>query len=210
MLLLALGSLISTKLFAQTTYTWNAIGGGDWGTAANWTPSRTTPATNDILQFTDGNTYVVSGVTSQTIRQLFVNTNTNVSLRSSAAATIISINGLTAIANLAVTAGSNLQISSTGLNALDVRFVTTTGQLGSIAGTLTINPNGAFTNSLTTNTTTTIVTVASGGAIVNNGGVVTSSATTLIFAAGSTYRHAMDGGTIPTVGWNAASSGVGW
>src|SRR5688500_17009185 len=66
------GIFCTTGVWAQTTYTWNATGGGVWGTPANWTPTRTTPAATDILQFTDGGTYAVTGVPTQTIRQLFV------------------------------------------------------------------------------------------------------------------------------------------
>lgn len=197
-------AFVSTT-FAQTTYTWNSPSGGDWGTSTNWSPTRTTPATNDILQFTDGNTYSVSGVPTQTIRQLFINSNTNVSLQSSSAA-ILSINGPTATNNLVISAGSNLQLSSTGINSINLTMVTTAGQLANISGTLTINTNGNFNNTFTTNGTTNVVTVNSAASIVNNGGIITSSAATLIFAAGSMYTHAMDGGIVPTAGWNATST----
>jgi hypothetical protein len=191
---------------AQTTYTWNNASGGDWGTAGNWTPSRTTPAVTDILQFTDGNSYTVSGVPSQSIRQLLVNSNTNVSLQSSSAA-ILSINGLTLTNNLVIANGSTLQLSSTGINSLDIRIVTTASQRADISGSLIINANGLNSNSLTTNTVgTTIFTVSNTGIITNNGGLFTSSAATLVFAAGSDYNHACEGGQVPTATWDATSN----
>ncbi len=191
---------------AQTTYTWNNASGGDWGTASNWTPTRTTPAVTDILQFTDGNTYSVTGVPSQSIRQLFVNSNTNVSLQSSSVA-ILSINGLTLTNNLVIANGSTLQLSSTGINSLDIRIVTTASQRADISGSLIINANGLNSNSLTTSTVgTTIFTVSNTGIITNNGGLFTSSAATLVFAAGSNYNHACEGGQVPTATWNATSN----
>lgn len=191
---------------AQTTYTWNNTSGGDWGTASNWTPSRNTPAITDNLQFTDGNTYIVTGVPSQTIRQLLVNSNTNVSLQSSSAA-IISVNGPTLTDNIVISNGSTLQLSSTGVNSLDIRIITTASQRANISGNLIINANGTNTNSLTTNTVgTTVFTINNTGAITNNGGLFTTTTATLVFAAGSNYYHACDGGQLPTATWNATSN----
>lgn len=198
--------LCSTTLVAQTTYIWNATGGGDFGTAGNWTPARNTPSATDILQFNDGNTYTVTGVPTQTIRQLFVTGNTNVSLQSSMAATL-NINGPTLTNNLVIENGSTLQLSSTFNFSTDLRFLTTASQRGDISGTFIINSNIPFTNSFTTNNiASTIVTVSNTGLIVNNGGVINSSAATLVFAAGSNYNHAMDGGVIPTATWNTTST----
>ena len=55
-----LGSLILAMLalsgsaHAQTTYTWNVPGGGNWITASNWSPPRTAPATTDVIVFDGG------------------------------------------------------------------------------------------------------------------------------------------------------------
>jgi hypothetical protein len=38
---------------AQTVYTWNGGANGNWQTASNWTPARTTTATTDILVFSN-------------------------------------------------------------------------------------------------------------------------------------------------------------
>jgi hypothetical protein len=40
----------------QTTYTWNQTGSASFGLAANWSPSRDTPAVNDILVFNNSAT----------------------------------------------------------------------------------------------------------------------------------------------------------
>src|SRR5688572_2644108 len=68
-------------LQAQTTYTW--VGGGantDWGTVANWNPTRTTPAPTDIIQFSSNAT--VTSIPSETIGQLLINNNATVALSS--------------------------------------------------------------------------------------------------------------------------------
>jgi len=46
--ILLMGVLAGQKSSAQTTYTWNT-GSGTWGTSTSWSPTRTTPAANDIL-----------------------------------------------------------------------------------------------------------------------------------------------------------------
>jgi len=186
---------------AQTTYTWNATGGGVWSTAANWTPTRTTPAANDILQFTDGGAYVVTGVpATQTIGRLSVSGNTNVTIQP-LATTTLSINGPTTQDNLAVLAGSVLTLGGTG--TFNLTIVTTANQRGNIAGSLRLATGSTFTTSAVA---TTIVTVASGGDITNNNGTLTATAATLSFAAGGTYNHARNGGGIPVATWNAASN----
>ena len=41
---------------AATTYTWNQTGTASWATSTNWSPTRTTPAADDILIFNNGAT----------------------------------------------------------------------------------------------------------------------------------------------------------
>jgi len=65
---------------AATTYTWNQTGTASWATSTNWTPTRTTPASDDILVFDNGATTTVTDVPSQTIGQLSVSGNTTVDL----------------------------------------------------------------------------------------------------------------------------------
>ena len=67
----------STKVFSQATYTWSNAAGGAWTTATNWTPTRTTPATTDILIFNTAPTgNVTMSASSQTIGKLQI-TSTN-------------------------------------------------------------------------------------------------------------------------------------
>lgn len=184
---------------AQTVYTWNATGGGDWTLAANWTPARSTIAPGDILQFNDGGTYNVINVPTQPIRQLLVSGNTSVTLLPATTNTL-SINGLGSTDNVSVAAGSTLTLGGSG--ALTLTIITTANQRGNIAGTLQLGTGSTFT---TTAVGSTVVTVASGGTVNNINGTVTSSAATLSFAGGGTYIHARNGGAVPTATWNAAS-----
>lgn len=190
----------------QTTYTWVGPNNGSWATAANWSSvpgglPRTTPATTDILQFNDGGTYTVTGLpTTQTIRQLVVSNNSNITLHAAASGNVLSINGAASTANLSVASGSTLTLGSSV--AFTLNFVTTLNQQGSIAGTLNVNASNTFTT--TTLTTSPGVTVT--GTLQNNGGTINGNATSLNFASGGTYIHAMNGGAIPTATWNAASN----
>src|SRR4029079_14602363 len=73
---------------AAATYTWNQTGTASFATATNWTPTRTTPANDDILVFNNGATTTVTGVTTQNVGQIIVSGNTTVNLQSAAAAAI--------------------------------------------------------------------------------------------------------------------------
>lgn len=197
-------TFVSSISFGQT-YTWQGADGADWTVSTNWNPSRVTPAITDVLQFNDGGTYTVTNVQTQSISQLLVTNNTNVSFFSTAAK-VLTIRGTTATVNLQIETGSVLQISSTGANRLDITYNNVGGQLADISGDLIINPNTAFNNSYITTYSTTITTVNTGGRIINNGGVVTGAATRLQFATGSEYQHNMNAGIVPTSSWDSNST----
>src|SRR5947207_9495545 len=85
-------ALIGPSVLAQTTYTWNQTAGGSWATTTNWTPTRTSPATNDVLVFNNGTTQTVTNVPTQTIGQVSVSGNTAITLTATAAA-VVTIGG---------------------------------------------------------------------------------------------------------------------
>src|SRR2546423_6799955 len=86
-------ALISATASAQTTYTWNQTGTASWATSTNWTPTRTTPATNDILVFNNGATTTVTSIPTQTIGKLQVSGNTAVTLQPAATGTTLTVSG---------------------------------------------------------------------------------------------------------------------
>src|SRR5439155_15707286 len=45
-----------TATFLQNIYTWNQTGTSAWTTSTNWTPTRSTPSTDDVLLFNNGAT----------------------------------------------------------------------------------------------------------------------------------------------------------
>src|SRR3954471_8631647 len=106
--------LIAVSSQAQTTYTWNSST-AVWTTTTAWTPTRTTPATNDILVFSSNTTVTPTSVPTQTIGKLQVSgTSTVVNLQAGAAATVLTINGGAA----ALTVSSGCQLNISGANSL--------------------------------------------------------------------------------------------
>src|SRR5213075_760991 len=91
-------------VLGQTTYTW--IGGNStWTTATNWIPTRTTPATNDILVFNDGTISSITAVPTQTIGQFIVSNATTTSLNAGVASNVLTIGGGVAGTDLDVASG---------------------------------------------------------------------------------------------------------
>jgi hypothetical protein len=103
----------ATTSSSGTTYVFNQVGAGPFSftTAANWTPARTSPATNDVLVFNSGGSVGVNGVVSQTIANLQVTNNTQVTLQGLGPCTL-TINGNTAANDLSVAAGSSLTFNT--------------------------------------------------------------------------------------------------
>ncbi len=174
-----------TANFSQHFYTWNQTGAAAWTTATNWTPTRTVPATNDVLFFNNGAAAaVVNAIPTQTIAAILVSGNTNITFNAAAAATL-TLNGGTG-ADLSVATGSTLQL--TGANAVTLALVV--GTTGSISGTT--NLAGAAHR----------ITAADVGSLgYNSGGVMTTgvsfsgnpfgttSLNSVVFGAGSLYQH---------------------
>jgi hypothetical protein len=82
--LFILGSYFFGNLLqAQTTYTWN-VTSGDFLTPSSWSPSRNTPAVNDVLVF-DGNVQsnpIVNNIRTQQIGRLRIINSANVNFSS--------------------------------------------------------------------------------------------------------------------------------
>src|ERR1700682_2382097 len=130
--LLSMGVVTATLFYnrarAATTYTWNQTGTASWATAGNWSPTRTTPALDDILVFNNGATTTVTNVPTQTIGQLAVSGSTTVNLQAAAAGTLTIAGGVGA--DLDVQSGSALNCNTT--NAITIAVGA--GATGSIGG----------------------------------------------------------------------------
>src|SRR5712692_9980292 len=113
-------ALSSLPLFARTlsplvpfatAYTWNQTGTASWTLSTNWTPTRTTPATDDILVFNNGATTTVTNVPlTQTIGQISVGGGTNVTLQALSTSSTLTLNG--GIQSLAIASGSQLNLNT--------------------------------------------------------------------------------------------------
>ena len=198
---------------ASTFYTWNPISGSQaWNVAANWTPTRTTVAATDVLQFINGGSSTATNVPAETVSRIIVANNTTVNLQSAATATLIIASDGTSTNELTVEAGSSL-ISNGTTAALTITYGGT-GSTGNIAGTMEItSPSGTIANAFnftggTTPVTTVTGTLANGQATGTGVGVITGTTATLIMASGSTYNHKFQAaaGTIPIATWSTGST----
>ncbi len=128
---------IPTAAATPATYTWNGAS-TDFQTAANWTPARSCLRTNDVLQWNAGSPAAASmtNIPTQTVGQLIVSGNRQVTLRASttASAKILSLSGGTGT-DLQVPAGSSLTIDSD--TALAISLLTTV--TADISGGMTFN-----------------------------------------------------------------------
>ena len=173
-----------TANFGQHIYTWNQTGTASFGAAASWTPNRTVPAANDVLIFNNGATTTATAVATQTIGQLLVSGNTNVTLQSAATATV-SIAGAGG-ADLSVAAGSTLQLQ--GPNA--VMLAIGGGASGDISGTLVLAGGSHRVSAVDANSL-----VFDSGALctagIGFGGSAfgTTATGTVEFKSGSLYQH---------------------
>src|SRR5262249_38308000 len=181
-----------TANFSQTTYTWNQSGTASFATAANWTPARSLPTASDVLIFNSGATTIATGVTSQTIGQLLVSGNTNVTLQAGATATL-SLTG-NAGDDLSVAAGSTLQLP--GPSAVTLAIASGAG--GTVFGTLNL---AGGSHRVTAVDAGALVFKAGATCIAGAGfngnpfgpGTGASGPNSVVFNAGSLYRHIAGG-----------------
>jgi len=154
LLLVTLFSLLvfTRAIWGQATYTWIGVNGGYWTTSTNWSPTRTTPATNDIIQFT-GVTVTVLGVPNETIGQLNISADAVV-LLSSAGSTLtinssLTVNGSFDINPLSLSGTGDFTLGATG--TLKINHSEGIGGMIALSGTKTFT-DGASYNFYNSNT----------------------------------------------------------
>lgn len=132
--------LFSSFIFAQTTYTWNVLGGGDWQVASNWTPNRAAPATNDILVFDNGASLgSITNVPTQTIGQLLVSNNTSVFLTGATGVNpTLTISGGTGT-DLSIGSGCLFQLNGQTASNQTTTILLATGANAIIQGIMSFN-----------------------------------------------------------------------
>lgn len=117
-------------LFAQQTYVWNTSSGA-WTNPANWSPARTTPAVNDILEFSS-NTTITDMPAAESIGKLRVYNNAAVTLSSTVTSIITTGHSTITAPHFAVETGAALHISSTAAIELHIE----TGFTGEVSGNI--------------------------------------------------------------------------
>jgi len=179
-----------------TNYVWNGSVNGLWTTAANWTPERTTPLSNDVLLIYNGSINTITSVPTQTIGQLIISNNTTVNLQTGVTNTL-TISGGTGT-DLSVEAGS--QLNSNGTSALTITLAT--GATGSILGSMTVSGSahkltGADASAITFGNGSSFTT---GTGFSSNPFGTAGTTSSIIFASGSRYVHGAGSNPFATAG----------
>ncbi len=127
---------IPTAAAIPTTYTWNGATSTDFQTTTNWTPARNCLRTNDVLQWNASSpaNATVTNVPTQTVGQVIVSGNRQVTFSTTTAAKTLSLSGGTGT-DLQVPAGSSLTINSDVV--LEISLLT--GATADISGSVTFN-----------------------------------------------------------------------
>lgn len=186
----AAGKVAITYAIPAPTYTWVATtGSNDWTSPASWSPSRISPANNDVLIFNQGGSSTATNVSTQAIGKLQVSGNTSVTLRPAGGPNILTVSEPAADA-LTVDSSSQLNISgTTGLTNLTVNVAA--GASGSISGSMLVADNNAANDSFT-------LTAADPAGITFNSGATftqdcagnifgSGTANSVVFAPGATF-----------------------
>ncbi len=198
-----------TTTSAPPSYTWNGAT-TDWAVSTNWTPTRTTPAANDILIFPSGTFLVTNpGTTAgQTIGRLQIDSGADVTFQ----ITTNNARTLTMTGNagdeLSIASGGSLKNTVTGTNA-GLTYAFGASSTATVAGRFEMTNTCGCGQPITLNTTNCVMTVtgtlAAGGTLSNNPwtGVTTTS---LIVNGTYEHKYTTTGGTFPTPTWGASST----
>lgn len=126
----------------NASYVWNQTAGGNFATAANWTPTRNKLNLSDRININTGNAATFTGLISERVRSLALSNNTQASFANATAELAVSDS---------ITLGNNARVI-TNNNTLALGFDTT--QTGAISMGTTAGVNGNlkrwFNSSFTT------------------------------------------------------------
>jgi hypothetical protein len=187
---------LSISVNAQTTYTWNG-GTTSWNTPANWTPARTTPASNDILVINASNTIVLDFTSPETIGQLKITGASSAVIFQTGATRVLNIGASVAGDDFTISTGSSLTVQSI-VNTIGLTIAMVTGNTASISGAINFG-SGASTaqaHRLTTadaagisfesGSSFTTAGVSSGSPFGTTGAAVTNN--NIVFKSGSNFN----------------------
>ena len=111
-LALAATATWSALAAAQTTYTWNKTASASWQTGNNWSPTRNSPASNDILVINGATTptAIITSMPMQTVGRLRIINNAQVTLSTQTTGSTLTISSSTAPA-FEMTSGTSLTVN---------------------------------------------------------------------------------------------------
>ncbi len=174
-------------------YTWQGPDNGLWTAPGNWTPTRTTPASTDILQFNDGTAKTITGLATETIGKMLISNNTSVNLQAPAARTL-TIGGVSGT-DLDVASGCSLNLNA--VNAITITLLT--NATASISGNMSFSATASTAHRFTGADPSSIQfqngSVFTAGSFFSGNPFGTTSLGSVIFTAGSTFIQ--QGGSNP-------------
>ncbi|MCK9421670.1 MAG: DUF2341 domain-containing protein [Bacteroidales bacterium] len=208
------------------TYIWNQTGTASWATTTNWTPTRTIPATTDILQFNGGGSVTATSVPTQTIAQLLLSNNSIVNLTTASIGNTLTVNdALTTTSGDVLNLGSGLLLGGTlttlsNSGKIQTSVLTTTSSVPipvskTWGGTVEYNGSGAQTlvsgtyNNLTINQSSGDASL--GGITIVNGtltltsGSIALNGNTLSYGASGILKYDGSASQITSYEWPAVN-----
>jgi len=187
-----------------TVYTWAGGSSGDWTSALNWSPVRTTPQVSDVLVF--ANSATVTLVPSQTIAQLGVGGGATVQLTttSTGSAVTLNITGAAVKPDLGIGAGSTLEVKSLDAIAIQLGASAT----GEIDGTLRVSgaPHRLRSGALNALVVKSHGQVAQAGGFTGNLFGTTAPFDAVTFASGSLFVQGAGGDPFGAAAPNAVTA----
>lgn len=184
------------SVYGQTVYMWNTTN-GDFQTSTNWTPSRTAPATDDILIFNvPGVHYTITNVPTQTVGVISIVGNANsggIRLQPQTGANrLLSLQGGNPVS--LITNNAALTIAGAGVsNQMQVLVdnVSVTGNANTFTGVNLVGTNSIISVSgIMYNTATT-------NAPGDPAPIINSGPSNAFFLENAVLLHARNGGRLP-------------
>lgn len=197
----------TTDLAPGTAYTWSGPANGLWSLDTNWTPTRTTPASNDFIEIPAGSSILYDVAADQTIGNLTVSGAGIATISLSGATTrTLTVSFAPAGNDFSIPAGATLRLRNGATTGTALNLTIGAGSNGNIAGTLDLDGTSAVNTAPELFTATGTVVVPSGGQ-VTVGSFATGASVTgggVTFQNGSTLTK--NGGTTPTAVFQPTSN----
>lgn len=197
--------LVALTSTAQTTYTWVGGNVGDYQYANNWSPSRTTLATSDILAFNATLPIAVANVPNQTIGAIKILSGTStITFGTNVVTNVLSLSAATPL--VYSTAGSIL-----AGDLLTIALTNTTASFTISTGTFGISPStggkiSIASDVILTGGTLDFDVVGTGGTTIVAGGSITNTSGTFNCATAAAITWNNTAEYFHNVTGNAASA----